>query len=696
MPLIVPALRLTVLFMNVWETFKTVKPPRPSSRNNGQPSARAMTQRKRNMKGCLAVWVVWCCFALYEATLDGIVGIFIPFYDEIKALLLLFLLLARAKGAEPIYLHVLRPLLKPYVPLLDSMLEVTALFGGFFIMLASIPVQYVMSWWKGTTTSLYFEATPQPDNLSDVSSLSLNGYDAGGTEPIQQSRVPSREGDGGRPPYSRNNTIRPSRGQPAVYPTGNSRGAASSGSTNGQAYSYPRTSSSASSTSQQIWHPPPSAYDDNHPPAGMPGTDGAPSEVDHVEEWRQYPPFPSAYPATPVATSAKLHGNSVGTKPDPSGIVPEDEEWRKYPPFPSAYPATPLNTQPKLPSLVAAMQGTQGIPEEEIDGASHEPYQRPRQGFERSLKQPQNAPPSSDGSLSDNAEMIGVQEYNNFSDHPAESQEETMVSDGSSDDGEYHIEEDSFDISFTTPRVGKIAGAKDDPQATVTRRQTRRPMSVALTESSSYHSQSTNLSTTDNGSSLRTAISRSPSESSVSSTFSDTGSVAGRKRTRALNDHSSGLNTESEDDLAEETIRPRALNKKTSSKSASRLRPPTSRTRPKMPSALLTDAEGDDELNPTDSDESAADSVVKRRKVVASSGETKPVQERRKGLRPRTTSQASQRESRVAAPSRPRKRPVSQATVARKPSSSVLTRRTKSGQEVSNGAQKTDGPRVWK
>ena len=57
MPLVVPILRLFMLFLNVFETFKTMKPP--SRRRGGQPSVRAITQRKRDMKGCLAVWVVW-------------------------------------------------------------------------------------------------------------------------------------------------------------------------------------------------------------------------------------------------------------------------------------------------------------------------------------------------------------------------------------------------------------------------------------------------------------------------------------------------------------------------------------------------------------------------------------------------------------------------------------------------------------
>lgn len=59
MPLVVPALRFFVVFLNVYETFKTLKPPPPSARRGGKPSVRATTQRKRDIKGCLAVWVVW-------------------------------------------------------------------------------------------------------------------------------------------------------------------------------------------------------------------------------------------------------------------------------------------------------------------------------------------------------------------------------------------------------------------------------------------------------------------------------------------------------------------------------------------------------------------------------------------------------------------------------------------------------------
>ncbi|SRR5229473_2085497 len=59
MGLVVHFLRCYLVFQNVFITFKTLKLPPPSSRNNGRPSIRALTQRKRDMKGCMAIWVVW-------------------------------------------------------------------------------------------------------------------------------------------------------------------------------------------------------------------------------------------------------------------------------------------------------------------------------------------------------------------------------------------------------------------------------------------------------------------------------------------------------------------------------------------------------------------------------------------------------------------------------------------------------------
>ena len=58
MPLVVPALRLFLLFLNVYETFKTLKPP-ARSRRTGEQTPRAVSQRKRDMKGCMTIWLLW-------------------------------------------------------------------------------------------------------------------------------------------------------------------------------------------------------------------------------------------------------------------------------------------------------------------------------------------------------------------------------------------------------------------------------------------------------------------------------------------------------------------------------------------------------------------------------------------------------------------------------------------------------------
>ncbi|ETW84078.1 hypothetical protein HETIRDRAFT_242682, partial [Heterobasidion irregulare TC 32-1] len=147
MGLITLALRSYLVFQNLYQTYKTLKLPTPSSRT-GHPTVRALTQRKRDMKGCMAVWIVWCCLAAYEAVIEGIISIFIPFYDEIKSVILIFLILSRARGAEPIYLHVIRPLIKPYVATLDSILDLIHNIGDFVLLVVSIPLYPIISWYR--------------------------------------------------------------------------------------------------------------------------------------------------------------------------------------------------------------------------------------------------------------------------------------------------------------------------------------------------------------------------------------------------------------------------------------------------------------------------------------------------------------------------------------------------------------------
>ncbi|KAJ3719294.1 hypothetical protein C8R42DRAFT_115486 [Lentinula raphanica] len=145
MPLFVPILRMFMLFLNVWDTYKTLKPP-PYKIRNGKaepPSVRSVTQRKRDLKGCLAVWIVWCCFSVYERHVEPIISLFIPFYNEFKSLVILFLIFTRARGAEPIFLHILRPMLRPYTKSIDSSLELFRLIGDILFAIISFPLRPV-------------------------------------------------------------------------------------------------------------------------------------------------------------------------------------------------------------------------------------------------------------------------------------------------------------------------------------------------------------------------------------------------------------------------------------------------------------------------------------------------------------------------------------------------------------------------
>ncbi|KAF8345586.1 hypothetical protein F5887DRAFT_965750, partial [Amanita rubescens] len=141
MPLVVPILRLAMLFLNIYDSYKVLKPPPPSPRHANRPSLRAVTQRKRNIKGCL------CCYILYERILERLVSLFIPFYDELKSLVILFLMLTRARGAEPIYLHIIRPFLKPYTGTLDNVLDFMSVIADIALAIVSVPVNTVLGIW---------------------------------------------------------------------------------------------------------------------------------------------------------------------------------------------------------------------------------------------------------------------------------------------------------------------------------------------------------------------------------------------------------------------------------------------------------------------------------------------------------------------------------------------------------------------
>ncbi|KAH0588079.1 hypothetical protein J132_11042 [Termitomyces sp. J132] len=314
MPLFVHLLRVLMLFLNVYDSYKTLRLPPPSLRNQGRPSQRALVQRKRDMKGCLAVWIVWVCVTMYEGHIEGLVSLFVPFYDEIKCLGLLFLIMTRARGAEPIYLNFIRPLIKPYGPTIDLALDLVRMFGDILFVILAIPTEYVHTWYKKfiprSDTSLDSETETSPVTSTPprlVSSLKRSADN--GKRDQQPLCVPKKTNSDRRP--SANSDHQPPQPRTRVDQVGQ------------------RTQTKAHPDPHQIWYPPPSYSDeedtsntlgpdslDSQPPRSTGETDGLSTqglqEKKAIDEWRQYPAFPSAYPATPmVAPTTAFSGTST-------------------------------------------------------------------------------------------------------------------------------------------------------------------------------------------------------------------------------------------------------------------------------------------------------------------------------------------------------------------------------------------------
>ncbi|KAJ3484476.1 hypothetical protein NLJ89_g11975 [Agrocybe chaxingu] len=362
MPLFVPVLRLLMLFLNVYDSYKTLKDPPPSSRNGGRPTVRAVSQRKRDMKGCLAVWIVWTSLAIYERTVESLISLFIPFYDEIKSLVLLFLILTRARGAEPIYLHVIRPFVKPYTRTLDAALDIMLTFGDFIFALSTYPLRLALRWWQRRFGKYYEPFETEADSQSELSSNEVNTSEvpssilassAPGLPPLPPDppeaagvQLASKASQGKRPADSQ--ARRPSQDRPSriAGARGNSQAGPSHSLPRKRKDSDNRSESGAESTTRhQIWYPPQAAYANEDPEeeaqanltikpsvqAPEPPKDANATlneaqrlvELQQLDEWRQYPPFPSAYPPTPIATTARLIPSSMAL---PSSLYPPIEE----------------------------------------------------------------------------------------------------------------------------------------------------------------------------------------------------------------------------------------------------------------------------------------------------------------------------------------------------------------------------------
>ncbi|KAH7887511.1 hypothetical protein F5I97DRAFT_847497 [Phlebopus sp. FC_14] len=516
MPLVVPALRLCVVFLNVYETFKTLKIPPPSARRGGQPSVRALTQRKRDLKGCLAIWVVWCCIAAFERMFDRIVGLLFPFYSEIKSVLLLFLLLTRAKGAEPIYLHILRPVIKPYAALLDPCLELGRDIGDFIFVLLQVPLDYALSLLPKS-----FCQVGEPDSSFSPSSsgtrVSSNGsgnsgrtnssssiptfakpYGTAQTSSRVQSKRPGgvrSVSDNRRRSSSRRSTLEAAPGETTVRHSKSASASSLSRYSVDVPLQDPRYSRTLSMQStHQIWYPPASVYEG----------EARDSLISNYEQG--FPPAP--------------------TDVDQSSLHTQLDEWRLYPPFPSAYPPTPLPATASLPQSISRASSANEQTNHRVSDISYPPIPEDpavEPDFHQSLEQqleptnPGSGCSSSDKSSSESGvdeQLQHVEAVQQPMDVPSEDESHAGLSETSS----IAPDEDDFNVTLRTP------------YRSLTYSETI--ASSALSSAESLPSQSSALTTAGNASSLRTSTS---SESSDSHT-SDSSSKAGRKRSYIVRD----------------------------------------------------------------------------------------------------------------------------------------------------------------
>ncbi|KAG6336493.1 hypothetical protein ID866_2607 [Astraeus odoratus] len=426
MPLVVPALRLLIVFLNVYETFKTLKFPPP--KRGGQPSARALTQRKRDLKGCL------CCYAAYERTFDRIFGFLVPFHSEMKSVLLLFLLVTRAKGAEPLYLHVIRPFIKPYSIIVDPSLEIAREIGDFLFALLQVPMDYIQSLVPHTgeltaassdsSSCIHTSSRESPSFTRTNSNMSVPAlvkpYRAvlpPHVPQVKRATTMRSVSDTTRRSSSRQSYVDVAPGRRSVR----ERHSKYSSTTTLPRYSphlAPQEPPTYSQTlprngNHQIWYPPVSAYGSHYPDhptdsdLGIisPSTPGLARTVSYhsshsvreyqSEEWRSYPAFPSAYPPTPVPALENL--------PSPVARSKSDSYYPSIPEDPSSLPgfhvSLELQSEQKHSSSVRSSSDVCG----DLSGVH---------------TQPVNVEPPSDsgGDSGDDSSQAGLSEHSHMGD----------------------------------------------------------------------------------------------------------------------------------------------------------------------------------------------------------------------------------------------------------------------------------------
>lgn len=208
---------------------------------------------------------------------------------------------------------------------LDALLEIVSVVGDFLIALSTYPARSAMQWWAKRFKQPYAYAISDASS-SDSSSESSAIY---GRVVRDQNAPTKRSLERESPSLSQSTRHgQQSRTQEGVRPStfGSDTSSGSCKDSQNRVINDPE-SNVLNSSRYQVWHPPTEKPADGggcvRPPLAL--VEEVTTVVhQQVDEWRQYPAFPSAYPPTPVAMTSKVLPTAFAASP--SRFSPIEEE----------------------------------------------------------------------------------------------------------------------------------------------------------------------------------------------------------------------------------------------------------------------------------------------------------------------------------------------------------------------------------
>ena len=394
------------------------------------------------------------------------------------------------QGAEPIYLHLIRPIIKPHTRTLDASLELLLMVGDFLIALSTYPVQLAVQWWKKRFA--WFFEPPRFEDSSDESSNEV-------TSEVSSTFASSCQ------PFARGGDIQNLSTSSNRNPNENRRPYISPGN-RGFSEEYLPQAFNMRSSVKHLSYSRQSSRSQTLPSADNNGEIDSSTSPSHYRIW--YPPS-VFYPDNGNEVDRTLRPTVSVEVREQVRILAEQQtdEWRQYPPFPSAYPPTPIATTSRLDPNAHSLSSSNypSIPEEV----------NLQQDFQRSLLPPRvPLNPSGAGDSSDQHKISGI---------PSSSASDAGESISTDDYG--NEDEDEFNVTLKTPlQLNGSTRSRPRPNLFVS------PPSISAASSNfSVPSRSSPLTTVDHGSPLRTDT---WSDSSLSSVAFNRlpASVAGKKR----------------------------------------------------------------------------------------------------------------------------------------------------------------------